>query len=76
MSDHESVVVDELPSCDLCTDGTLASYDASTRQSTSWAYLCEAHFATHGRGLGLGVGQRLILRSSVAGEAIERAGEQ
>lgn len=72
MSDHTEVVVDELPLCDLDRDHGVAGYDAKLKGRSSWAYLCDGCFKDHGRGLGLGVGQRLILRDSIAGKAVER----
>lgn len=59
---HTEVLVDELPPCDLCRDGTPAAYDAKTRGGP-WAYLCESHMTTRGMGVGLGVGQKLVVRS-------------
>ena len=38
---------------------------------SKWAYMCEAHYADHGVGLGLGVGQKLILRDSDEHKAIQ-----
>lgn len=56
---HEEVEVSGLPDCDIC--GEPAHYDGKIRGSSSWAYMCEKHFKTHGSGLGLGKGQRLKL---------------
>lgn len=56
--------VPELPPCDLHhlqrNTTVPAKYDGKTRQGR-WAYMCEACFAVHGVGLGLGRGQRLIV---------------
>lgn len=67
--DLTEVVVDKLPECDLCkvapvTDPpNVAAYDGKTRMGP-WAYMCEECFKVYGIGLGLGVGQRLVLRES------------
>jgi hypothetical protein len=52
-------VVYTIPKCDFCSNS--AAYDGKTVHG-SWAYMCRQHFATEGRGLGLGRGQRLILQ--------------
>lgn len=61
MRDTESRV-DAIPPCDECRKP--AEYDAKTKAGP-WAYLCGSCFDTftHGK-LGLGVGQRLVLRGS------------
>lgn len=61
MNDHTEVEVTRLPECDLCADGTPAQYDAKTRMGP-WGNLCERHFQRDGIGLGLGKGQRLVVR--------------
>ncbi len=52
------------PNCDLCAaqgKSTPARYDAKTLTGP-WAYMCEAHFQTHGLGqLGTGWGQELVV---------------
>jgi len=58
---HEAVEVLELPDCDIC--GETAAFDAKTVNGP-WANLCPAHYARLGYGLGLGKGQRLILKGS------------
>lgn len=63
MEKGKEAVVDELPLCDLCKmegSETIAKYDGKTRQGP-WGYMCEMHFKTHGIGLGLGRGQKLVL---------------
>ena len=56
---HETVVY--WPStCDFCQ--ATATYDGATRQGP-WAFMCDEHFAIHGRGTGSGVGQRLVRKS-------------
>lgn len=57
---HEAVLVTELPKCDFCP--AEATYDAKMRGRSSWAYMCTLHFDLEGVGLGLGVGQELIVR--------------
>ncbi len=58
------VEVSELPPCDYCKDssaiGAKAHYDARTK-SGKWAYMCRIHFQEYGIGLGLGIGQELVL---------------
>ena len=52
-----------LPNCDICSDGTLAEYDASLPvYGGSWANVCKRHFLAAGCTLGVGRGQRLIPR--------------
>jgi len=51
--------VDEIPPCDICQKP--AEYDGKTKDGP-WAYLCGGCFDVHGIGVGLGKGQRLILR--------------
>lgn len=57
---HEFVFVDTLPKCDFCP--ACANYDGRMRGRSSWAYACHLHFEEYGMSLGLGRGQRLILR--------------
>lgn len=57
-SSYQAVVA-VLPACDFC--GWVASYDAKT-QKGPWANMCEDHFQANGVGLGLGRGQRLVVR--------------
>lgn len=56
---HTTTTVTRLPHCDFCR--RFASYDAKTVDGP-WAYQCERHYAINGVGLGLGVGQRLIVK--------------
>jgi hypothetical protein len=65
---HTSVEVSSLPKCDLCNPmgfpgghQEVAEYDGRTKQGP-WANMCKRHFKQHGVGLGLGKGQRLVLR--------------
>jgi hypothetical protein len=56
--------VSRIPDCDFCQFGesktTPAVYDGKTKQGP-WAFMCEAHFTSHGVGIGTGLGQKLIL---------------
>ena len=54
------IVVSTLPQCDFCDN--LARYDGETDMGL-WGYMCEEHYKQHGQGLGLGVGQKLLLLS-------------
>ena len=68
---HQSVVVAQLPLCDICklnemtdpdTDQTtLALYDACLDDGfrTSWAYVCQRHFEIYRCKMGPGRGQKL-----------------
>ena len=61
---HTTAPVLVLPLCDLCMledKKGQAQYDGKTIHGP-WAYMCEEHFKIYGVGLGLGRGQRLILR--------------
>ena len=61
---HIETIVDELPDCDICKEEdkqTKASYDGKTKHLV-WAYMCEDCFQEYGAGLGLGRGQKLIVR--------------
>lgn len=62
--DGSTVFVDDIPECDIC--GHPAEYDAKTKQGP-WGYLCATDFAIYGIGLGLGVGQKLVLRTQEVG---------
>lgn len=57
----EEVEVEVKPICDICH--ALADYDARTKYGV-WAYLCKRHFEEIGIGLGLGKGQRLMIKKS------------
>lgn len=67
-NDHTEVTVAKLPNCDIHAYvhhklGVLAAYDGKTKDGP-WANMCEQCFKTHGIGLGLGKGQRLVLEAS------------
>ena len=62
---NTTTTVTTLPACDICSPDTTptgrreAAYDGKTHNGP-WAYMCHTHFGTHGVGLGLGRGQRLV----------------
>jgi hypothetical protein len=62
---NTEVVLDELPMCNF-VHGTAepepAHYDGATIHGP-WAFMCEEHFRLYGIGLGLGKGQRLVVRN-------------
>ena len=60
---HTAVQVATIPNCDLCSGSVKrpAFVDGKTKLGP-WAYMCRIHFTTHGVGLGLGKGQRLVKR--------------
>lgn len=60
VANHEAVFVDALPKCDFCA--ACATFDGRLRGRSSWANMCSVHFAEFGVGLGLGVGQELLVR--------------
>ena len=53
--------VSKLPACDFDRHHT-ATYDARTKMGP-WAFMCEACFERHGAGLGMGLGQHLVVES-------------
>jgi hypothetical protein len=65
MNDLVEVKMTELPKCSFC--GNVAGYDGKTTQGGQWGYMCEDHFRLCGRGLGTGIGQRLVLRVEKSG---------
>lgn len=62
---NTETVVKELPKCDFCEQK--ARYNGKTKMKP-WAYMCAVHFGEHGIGLGLGMGQKLVLKGEPAGE--------
>lgn len=72
---HEAVAVSVLPPCDICRyvenriHPERALFDGATHIG-SWANMCHPHMCTHGVGLGLGRGQRLLIPG--LDEAIKR----
>ena len=61
-NDLDRATISAYPLCDLCPSHQPkeARYDGRT-VSGYWAFMCTAHFASHGVGLGMGKGQRLTL---------------
>lgn len=60
------VEVPALPECDVCAGEGVArpaAYDGKTIYGP-WAYMCQEHMEGLGVGLGTGLGQRLIVRST------------
>jgi hypothetical protein len=63
---HEAVAVSVLPDCDICrhVEGRIkperALFDGRTHIG-QWANMCHPHMTSHGVGLGLGRGQRLVI---------------
>jgi len=57
------VVVLEIPNCDLCgpKSPTKAYADGKLNFRSSWANMCRGCFGLYGTGLGLGMGQELLL---------------
>lgn len=59
------VVVDTIPSCDLCKLRNVfdekAYADAYIPTLATWGYVCKQHFAMNGCQLGTGKGQELVL---------------
>jgi len=53
------VKVAALPDCDICQKAK-AQYDAKTITG-QWGYMCQQCYDVHGLGLGLGVGQKLVV---------------
>lgn len=56
---HTAVEVTSLPKCDMCDKPAYA--DGKT-QFGPWGNMCKTHFAMFGVGLGLGKGQRFVLK--------------
>lgn len=60
MKDHTSVEVLQLPKCDFCDER--AKYDARIPAFATWGYVCPTHFQQFDCKVGLGKGQRLVLK--------------
>lgn len=59
---HTDVEVHKLPNCDFCkVNPTPAAYDGKTIFGP-WANMCDTHFQHFGIGLGLGKGQKFVLK--------------
>jgi hypothetical protein len=56
---HEEVLVTEIPPCDFC--GEPAIMDGKTKAGP-WAYMCSDCARVHSVGIGLGRGQKLVLK--------------
>ncbi len=52
------VTVTEERTCNICH--TRAAYDART-EFGPWAFLCDAHYEKIGTGIGVGIGQRIVI---------------
>lgn len=72
MNDHKTVEVDTLPNCDFCDSERVfapyvkfpkAEFDGRTITG-AWANMCPKHFREYGVGLGLGKGQKLIVKKN------------
>lgn len=65
----EVVVVERIPECDFCSDGTPGPYDFATRMGP-WAHGCEDHWRLYSASptLGVGMGQLWIKREEVTDE--------
>jgi len=64
--DTTTAVIAKEEYCDYCQMSgtkTVALYDGKTTQG-AWAYMCEDHFSDYGVGIGLGLGQILIVETS------------
>lgn len=58
--------VAQLPMCDMCSEQgvlTLAQYDGKTIYGY-WANMCQRHHKAIGLGVGLGIGQRLVIEKN------------
>jgi hypothetical protein len=58
VNDHKTVSIPAPKPCDFC--GCTAKYDGKTIMGP-WANMCSDCFAENGIGLGLGMGQELIV---------------
>jgi hypothetical protein len=63
--DGTTATVAVLPPCDICVIST-AAFDGKTI-SGPWAYMCPECMDRYGIGLGVGKGQRLVLREGSVG---------
>lgn len=59
------VVVERIPDCDFCMDGTPGPYDFATKMGP-WAHGCDEHWERYRVGpLGVGSGQLWITKEDV-----------
>jgi len=75
-SEVKTAIVDKLPDCDIPECDEPAEYDARIPGS-SWANLCQKHFDDFRCSLGLGMGQKLVVRGSAKhpAEVLSKADE-
>jgi len=66
---HTQVEVARLPKCDFC--GAPAKYDGRTGLGP-WANMCEMCFHEYGTGLGLGKGQKLVLKKATVKRTVKK----
>lgn len=57
---NDKVEVLQLPKCDFCYER--AKYDVRIPSFATWGYVCETHFQQFDCQVGLGRGQRLVLK--------------
>jgi hypothetical protein len=57
---HTETTVTSLPACGICGQ-RLAQYDGKTAFGP-WVFMCGPCFINYGTGLGLGKGQKLVLK--------------
>lgn len=75
----QAVAVSQLPVCDICRHvesrirPERALYDAKT-EFGSWANMCHDHMLVYGKGLGTGLGQRLVIPGLATAMAAHPAG--
>lgn len=71
LSKRQTALVDKLPTCDMPGCDEPAEYNAQIPggqgglhelRGSSWANLCQEHFDSNGCSLGLGKGQKLVVR--------------
>jgi hypothetical protein len=62
IKNHEAVIISAPKKCDFCSN-RVAKYDFKT-QWGPWANGCTVHFLNNGIRLGLGFGQRLIVKEA------------
>jgi hypothetical protein len=53
-------VLTKRPVCDMCGNRP-AAIDGKVKYATAWAYMCIPCWEQHGVGLGVGLGQRLLI---------------
>ena len=68
---HTKAEVEKLPDCNFCPAPTPARYDGKTGMGP-WANMCDVHFEMYGIGLGLGRGQKLVVKKEPKGKKTGR----